>query len=284
MDKTKYKKMSGIRKFANCLTLFISCFFVISTACKSGPTVDGTDTETFDASIATIRVSLLTEEKKKLDEVLKGFEYLYSDNVISTLNASIAIRNQIRNRLDGMDADDIFAEWNSRLEKAITILEEKKEATETAMQNLKEVAIRRAEYYTQRGQSVAKITIHNRTEHTISKVYFRGTLRSRVPRKWILEDDFNYNIRLTEGKDLAPDERAVWNFALLSPIWKKAPENVDNLYINVIVTRIDGAPEQPIYDAFSDRFTRKDSRRLRRLISLKESIRTPEPKGESFQN
>ncbi len=259
------------------LSLFIACFALVSTACKTGPTVDGTDTETFDASIAAIKAPLSEEDQKNLDELLKGFEYLYSDNVISALNATEAIRNRIRGRLDGMDVRDIFAEWNERLEKAITALEEKKEITETATEELKEVVVRRAEYYVQRGQSVVKLNIHNRSEHRISKVYFRGTLRRREPRKWILDDDFNYNIRHTEGKDLWPDERAEWNFALLSPVWRKAPEDVDNLYLNVIVTRIDGAPEQPIHDAFTDRFTRKDSRRLRRLVSLKESIGTLEP-------
>ena len=286
MKDTVYKRIPGMRGTMIRLSLFIACFFLVSTACKTGPTVDGTDTETFDASIDAIKVSLPEEEQEKLDEVLKGFEYLYSDNVISALNASEAIRNRIRGRLDGMDARDIFAEWNERLDKAITALEEKRENTESAMENLKDVRVRSAEYYVQRGQSVAKISIHNRTEHTISRVFFRGTLRRREPRQWILDDDFNYNIRYTERKDLAPDERAVWNFALLSSVWKNAPDDVDNLYLSVIVTRIDGAPEQPIYDAFSDRFTRKDSRRLRRLVSLKESIGTlePEPEETSLRN
>lgn len=261
--------------------LFIACFTLVSTACKSGPTVDGADAETFEASIAAIKAPLSEEDQKKVDEVLKGFEYLYSDNVISSLNASEAIRNRIRGRLDGMDARDIFAEWNERLDKAITALEEKKENTDSAMENLKDVRVRGVEYYAQRGQNVVKLSIHNRTEHRISKVYFRGSLMRREPRKWILDDDFNYNIRLTEGKDLGPDERAVWNFALLSPVWKKAPEDVDNLYLYVIVTRIDGAPEQPIYDAYTDRFTPKDRRRLRRLVSLKESIGTFEPEPET---
>lgn len=263
------------------LSLFIACFALVATACKSGPTVDGADAETFDASIAAIKAPLSEEDQGKLDEVLKGFEYLYSDNVISALNASEAIRNRIRSRLDGMDARDIFAEWNERLNKAIAALEEKQENTDTAMENLKDVRVRGSEYYVQRGQHVVKLSIHNRTEHRISKVYFRGSLMRNEPRKWILDDDFNYNIRHTEGKDLAPDERAVWNFALLSPVWRNAPEDVDNHYLYVIVTRIDGAPEQPIYDAYTDRFTPKDRRRLRRLISLKESIGTlelePEP-------
>lgn len=263
------------------LSLFFACFALVATACKSGPTVDGADAETFDASIAAIKAPLSEEDQGKLDEVMKGFEYLYSDNVISALNASEAIRNRIRSRLDGMDARDIFAEWNERLNKAIAALEEKKENTDTAMENLKDVRVRGSEYYVQRGQHVVKLSIHNRTEHRISKVYFRGSLMRNEPRKWILDDDFNYNIRHTEGKDLAPDERAVWNFALLSPVWRNAPEDVDNHYLYVIVTRIDGAPEQPIYDAYTDRFTPKDRRRLRRLISLKESIGTlelePEP-------
>ena len=262
-------------------SLFIACFALVSTACKSGPTVDGADAEAFEASIAAIKAPLSEEDQKKLDEVLKGFEYLYSDNVISALNASEAIRNRIRGRLDGMDVRDVFAEWNERLDKAITALEEKKENTDSAMENLKGVRVRGVEYYVQRGRSVVKLSIHNRTEHRISKVYFRGSLMRREPRKWILDDDFNYNIRLTEGKDLGPDERAVWNFALLSPVWKKAPEDVDNLYLYVIVTRIDGAPEQPIYDAYTDRFTPKDRRRLRRLVSLKESIGTLEPEQET---
>ena len=262
------------------LSLFFACFALVATACKSGPTVDGADAETFDASIAAIKAPLSEEDQGKLDEVLKGFEYLYSDNVISALNASEAIRNRIRSRLDGMDARDIFAEWNERLNKAIAALEEKKENTDTAMESLKDVRVRGSEYYVQRGQHVVKLSIHNRTEHRISKVYFRGSLMRNEPRKWILDDDFNYNIRHTEGKDLAPDERAVWNFALLSPVWRNAPEDVDNHYLYVIVTRIDGAPEQPIYDAYTDRFTPKDRRRLRRLISLKESIGTFEPELE----
>ena len=274
------------------LSLFFACFALVATACKSGPTVDGADAETFDASIAAIKAPLSEEDQGKLDEVLKGFEYLYSDNVISALNASEAIRNRIRSRLDGMDARDIFAEWNERLNKAIAALEEKKENTDTAMENLKDVRVRGSEYYVQRGQHVVKLSIHNRTEHRISKVYFRGSLMRNEPRKWILDDDFNYNIRHTEGKDLAPDERAVWNFALLSPVWRNAPEDVDNHYLYVIVTRIDGAPEQPIYDAYTDRFTPKDRRRLRRLISLKESIGTlelepelePAPEETSLRN
>ncbi len=274
------------------LSLFFACFALVATACKSGPTVDGADAETFDASIAAIKAPLSEEDQGKLDEVMKGFEYLYSDNVISALNASEAIRNRIRSRLDGMDARDIFAEWNERLNKAIAALEEKKENTDTAMENLKDVRVRGSEYYVQRGQHVVKLSIHNRTEHRISKVYFRGSLMRNEPRKWILDDDFNYNIRHTEGKDLAPDERAVWNFALLSPVWRNAPEDVDNHYLYVIVTRIDGAPEQPIYDAYTDRFTPKDRRRLRRLISLKESIGTlelepelePAPEETSLRN
>ena len=281
MNTTVYTRMSGKRGVMIRLSLIVAGLCLVSTACKTGPTVDGTDTETFDASIEAIKVALPEEDQDKLDEVLKGFEYLYSDNVISSLNASEAIQNRIRSRLNGMDALDIFADWTDRVDKAITALEEKKENTDSAMKNLRSVRVRGAEYYVQRGQSVIKLNIHNRTEHTISRVYFRGTLWRKEPRKWLLEDDFNYNIRYTEGKNLGPGDRAEWNFAVLSPVWKRAPGDVDNLSLSVIVTRIDGAPDQPIYDAYTDRFTTKDSRRLRRLVSLKESIGTLELEPEA---
>ncbi len=281
MSVNAYERMFGRRETMVRLSLFTAGLALIAMACKSGPTIDGTDVETFDASVAVIKAALPEDDQEKLDEVMNAFEYLYSDNVISSLNASEAIRNRIRGRLDGMDARDIFAEWNERVNKAITALEEKKENTDSAMESLKDVRVRGVEYYVQRGQNVVKLSIHNRTEHRISKVYFRGSLMRREPRKWILDDDFNYNIRHTEGKDLGPDERAVWNFALLSPVWRNAPEDVDNHFLYVIVTRIDGAPEQPIYDAYTDRFTPKDRRRLQRLISLKESIGTFEPEPES---
>lgn len=263
------------------LSLTIVFLALVFTACKSGPIVDGTDAEAFDTSIAALKAALPEEDREKLDEVLEAFEYLYSDNVISSLNASEAIRSRLRSRLDGMDARDIFTDWTDRVDKAITALEEKKENTDSAMKNLRSVRVRGAEYYVQRGQSVVKLNIHNRTEHTISKVYFRGTLWRQEPRKWLLEDDFNYNIRYSEGRNLGPGDRAEWNFALLSPVWKRAPEDVDNLSLSVIVTRIDGAPEQPIYDAYTDRFTTKDRRRLRRLVSLRDSIGTFEPEPET---
>ena len=276
-----YKKLSARGRFVVRLTMFWVSFALVSTACKSGPTVDGTDAETFQTSIAAIKADLPEAEHDKIDEVLKAFEYLYSDNVISSLNASEAIRNRIHSRLDGMDGREIFAEWTDRVDKAIESLEAKKENTDSAMENLKDVRVRGAEYYVQRGQSVVKLNIHNRTDHTISRVYFRGTLWRKEPRKWLLEDDFNYNIRRTEGKNLGPGDRAEWNFALLSPVWNRAPEEVDNLRLSVIVTRIDGGREQPIYDAFTDRFTTKDARRLRKLVSLKESIGTLEPNPDT---
>ena len=280
MKVKAYERISGRGGVVVRLILLVTCFALVSTACESGPTVDGTDAETFDASIAAIKAALPEEDQEQIDEVLEAFEYLYSDNVISSLNASEAIRNRIQSRLDGMDAGEIFAEWTGRVDKAIESLEAKKVNTDSAMENLKDVRVRGAEYYVQRGQSVAKINIHNRTDHIVSRVYFRGTLWQQQPRKWLLEDDFNYNIRRTEGKNLEPGDRAEWNFALLSPVWKRAPEDVDNLSLSVIVTRIDGGQEQPIFDAFTDRFTTKDSRRLRRLVSLKESIGTLEPEPD----
>lgn len=241
------------------------------------PALDGTSEETFQSSLTALKTPLPEADQQKIDRIMAGFEYLFSDNVIGVLDNSENVKSRLRSRLDGLTAEGIVEEWEQRLDKAIAALEEKKENTEAAMKQLENIVVKRAEYYTQRKQSVVKLTIHNKTEHSISKVYLHGILKTRGGRRVILEDDFNYNIRYTEGKDLEPDETATWNFALLSPVWKKAPANVDNLYLNVVVTRIDGEPEEPIYDAYTQRFSSKDEKRLEKLIEYRQAIDSDEP-------
>ena len=189
----KHKKQNTYKSFiqtriawSEVKKLFILPIILVLVACQTGPTVDGSDEKSFDTSMATIKGTLDKKDHEKLEKIMKGVEYLYSDNIISALNASAAIKNRIRTRLDGMNATEIFEEWNDRVDKAIRKLEEKKNNTETAMENQKDVFIRRAEFYRQRGQSVVKLTVENKTEHAIGKVYFRGTLRRRETRKWIL--------------------------------------------------------------------------------------------------
>jgi hypothetical protein len=259
------------------MRMTLSALFLFIIAGCGDPGLDGTSEETFQASLATLKAPLSEPEQQRLDQILEGFEFLFSDNVIGVLDNSENVKNRIRSRLDGLTAEELIEEWNQRLDKAITTLEEKKEKTDMAMEQLKDVVVKRAEYYIQRKQSVAKLTIHNKTEHKISKVYFHGILKTRGRRKVLVEDDFNYNIRHTEGKDLDPDESATWNFALLSSVWRKAPKDVDNIYLNVVITRIDGEPEVPIYDAYTHRFSTKDSKRLEALVAYRQNIKTDGP-------
>lgn len=251
-------------------------FFMFIFAGCGEPTLDGTTEETFQTSLAAIKAPLSESAQKRLDLILEGFEFLFSENVIGVLDNSENAKKRIRSRLDGLSADGLIEEWNQRLDKAISVLEEKNERTDTAMEQLKDIVVKRAEYYIQRKQSVVKLNVHNNTEHKISKVYFHGILKTRGRRKTVLEDDFNYNIRYTEGKDLEPDKSATWNFALLSSVWRKAPKDAKNLYLNVVVTRIDGELEEPIYDAYTHRFSTKDSKRLEALIAYRQNIKADE--------
>jgi hypothetical protein len=59
-------------------------------------------------------------------------------------------------------------------------------------------------------------------------------------------------------------------------VWRKAPKDAKNLYLNVVVTRIDGELEEPIYDAYTHRFSTKDSKRLEALIAYRQNIKVDE--------
>ena len=89
------------------------------------PTLDGTTEETFQTSLAAIKAPLSESAQKRLDLILEGFEFLFSENVIGVLDNSENAKKRIRSRLDGLSADGLIEEWNQRLDKAISVLKRK---------------------------------------------------------------------------------------------------------------------------------------------------------------
>jgi hypothetical protein len=225
------------------------------------PTIDGASEETFQASLEKMMGALPEGQKQRLTVALEGFEYLVSENALSVLDDVARVRARLRQRLDGLTAEDILELWQERLDKAITELEEKKRNTDAALEGLKAVGVLASRYYVQQDQPVVALKIHNKTPHTIARVYFHGTLTSPGRRKPWVEDDFNYNI----PGGLEPNKSADWNFALLSAAWKDVPGDRTDLNLTVTITRIDGKNEEPIFDAFTNRFTKADAERLEKL-------------------
>ena len=97
-------------------------FMFIFAGCGE-PTLDGTTEAPFQISLAAIKAPLSESAQKRLDQILEGFEFLFSENVIGVLDNSENAKKRIRSRLDGLSADGLIEEWNQRLDRAISALE-----------------------------------------------------------------------------------------------------------------------------------------------------------------
>ena len=228
--------------------------------------IDGSSDETFQTSVEKVRGTLSDTERQKFTRAVEGFYYLVSENALSALDDSSRVRERVRKRLDGLTATELFELWEEKLQKSIADLEEKKVQTDTALDGLKNVQVFQARYYVQQGQSAVGLKIRNKTDQTIFKVYFHGTLTTPDRKNPWVEDDFNYNI----PAGLKPGTVVEWNFALLSPVWRDAPKDRSDLNLRITVTRIDGENDEPIFDAFTNRFTKDDANRLEKLKSYHE--------------
>lgn len=242
------------------------CFTLALLVCCSGcgtVTIDGSSDEAFQVSVEKAKKTLPEADRLKFARAVEGFHYLVSENALSALDDSTRIRERVRKRLDGLSATELFELWDEKLLKSITDLEQRKEQTDTALDGLKNVQVLQARYSVQQGRAVVALKLRNQTDQSIFKVYFHGTLTTSDRRKPWVEDDFNYNI--TGG--FKADTAVEWNFALLSPAWRDAPNDRSDLNLRVTVTRIDGENEEPIFDALTNRFTKDDANRLEKLKS-----------------
>ena len=92
------------------MRMTLSALFLFIIAGCGDPGLDGTSEETFQASLATLKAPLSEPEQQRLDQILEGFEFLFSDNVIGVLDNSENVKNRIRSRLDGLTAEELIEE------------------------------------------------------------------------------------------------------------------------------------------------------------------------------
>ena len=240
-----------------CCIMFVS---LICIGCSDEPYVDGQSAETFQTSVEAIKQSLAEADQGQFETALNGFEFLYGENALSVLDDSTRIRERVRTRLSGLNGQEVLDLWDERRDKAIKELEDKKAVNEAALEEMKGVEIEQSRFRINRsGQRIVELKVKNNTEHTISHIYFRGILTSRGRRTPWVDDTFHYPF------ELKPEESADQKFALLGATWQDAPEGRRNLRINVTVIRIDSDYETPIYDAYTNPFTKHDQERLEKL-------------------
>lgn len=238
-------------------------------SCSDQPQLIGESDDQFIASVTSVRESLPESDRENFSTALKGFEFLYGENALSVLDDSTRIKERVRTRLSGMDGQEVLELWAERRDRAIRELEEKKGVNEEALEKMKPVEIERSRFRINRaGQRVVELKVKNNTEFDIAHIYFRGILTSRGRKTPWVDDTFHYPF------ELKPEESAELNFALLGAMWQDVPEGRKNLKLEVTVIRIDSGHETPIYDAYTNPFTKHDLKRLDKLTEFKTAAGT----------
>lgn len=257
----------------------IASVLLLSTALMgcSEATIDTTTEESMQSSIEKVRKSLSEDDKDKFDEALKivAFSQVeFSDLFLDAQSNSDVAKSKMEDSLNGKTASEVMDEAKiiekERKEREkqqalneIKELEQKKEASEKASLELNNFEVVRSRFYKREGrfstQPIIELTVSNKTNEAVSRVFFKGTLSSPNRSVPWLEETFNYQI----AGGLEPGETAEW---VLAPnMFSKwgSVESPEDTILTVEVERLDDAEGN---EMFSTRgFSRRDADRLRML-------------------
>lgn len=244
------------------------------------PTIDTTTDELMKQTSQKVRSSLPETERSKFDEAIKLLAFSQID--IKDLFAAGAantgsIESRMKNALHGKTAQQVIAEAeNIKLEREkmqreqaineIAELEKKRTDAEVAKEELKKFQVIRSRFSLEeqqyRGkQPIIELTVKNGTSFPVSRVYFEGTLASPTRSVPWHTDIFNYSI----SGGLEPGEEQSWRLAPNMFSGWGTVDAPDDAVFTVIVQRIDGADNQPLY--LVTEFTERDEQRLSELKS-----------------
>lgn len=266
------------------LKSMVFCMAILLIGCS--PKIDGSDDEAFEESLDEITESLPEEEREAFKEAA-GYLMIsgVGDALFDTEMDDDDVARDMRERLDGMTAQEVIsqaevAKAEAEEREAKRRAERKEREREQAQQELgelkelrqksKDIREELAMFDVERSrfrmesrefsgdQPIIELTVHNGTNHAISRAYFKGVLSTPGRSVPWLEETFNYSIR----GGLEPGESAEWE---LSPNryseWGRV-EEIDDMVFTVEVTRLDGPDGDAI---LQDNFTERDERRLETL-------------------
>ena len=128
-------------------------------------------------------------------------------------------------------------------------LEEKRQLSVAAREQLKSFKVLRSRFYKQKRdfmgeeQPIIELTVKNGTSHAVSRAYFNGTIASPNRSVPWYQDTFNYSI----SGGLEPGEEASWSLAPnMFSGWGKVNAPSDAIF-TVTVEQIDGADGKALY-------------------------------------
>lgn len=242
------------------------------------PTIDTTTDETMATSIEAVKQALPLDKQKEFEEailLLSMSEIDFTALLTQGSEAGENLEKKVRAKLNGKTGQQVIDEAlkikQEKLEKEkeeallrIKELEELKLATEQAKLELNKFKIVNSRFYKQKqdfigDQPIIELKVKNGTEHSISRAYFIGTLKSADREVPWLKEAFNYKI----SGGLKPGEETTWS---LSPNmfskWGSVKAPKDASFV-VEVNQLDGPDEKTLFT--TNNFTDKEEKELQDL-------------------
>lgn len=150
-----------------------------------------------------------------------------------------------------------------RARKKIEKLEERKKEELSVRKELEKITVLKAKFYKQYSSdaapvSIAEITIDNGSQYSVRKFYFRGSLKTHITNKTIIDETFNYETaNILEASDRATYKIPLNTFGNWAKT--KAP---DMAVFEVVVEGIKTADGDKI---LTGNFTVSDNKLLKKL-------------------
>jgi len=260
------------------VTLLLGIIAILFSSCAKK--IDGSSEETIKASVEEIKKSLDDEKREKFEESMKLVMFHGLDfGKLMLESGAEEIASGIKMKLDGKTADDIIAEGKKiqaeierkTKEQAKGEIEElyhKMEQAEKDKIMLAKFDVKRSRFYKKKKGTyyvtedpIIELTVMNRTDKPVSRVYFTGTLASpnrSIP--WIKED-FNYEI----SGGLEPGEEVTWYLAPnIFSDWGKIDAPKDAV-LTIEVKQLDGPNGKEMYSV--NNFGKDSQERLEELLA-----------------
>lgn len=272
-----FKNRGNIIKVGNRVVLFL--MFIVLMGCGK-PTIDTSSDEKMKTSIEKVKQSLPSERQKEFEEALQviSFSKIDMSSIFTQGEKAVeGLESKVKKALHGKtglqvieEADriknEVREEEKQESIKRIKELEEMKLLADKDKLELNKFKIIKSRFYKQKqeylsDQPIIELKVKNGTEHSISRAYFIGTLKSADREVPWLKESFNYKI----SGGLKPGEETTWS---LSPNmfseWGTVKVPKDAEFI-VEVTRLDGADEKALFTV--NNFTDRELNELNELKS-----------------
>lgn len=263
------------------LRIAVASFALLAACSRAEPTLDTTDKQTLERSLAAMAEGLTEAQKEELGKAVfarllaAAFKERDADAARRTLHgltaaqllagesvaapgspaaAAAAAQREVQQR----------AERAAKLATDIDALVAKQTAAAQAKERLAQFRVLASTFAFEESDfdrsPTIELRVRNDTAHAIARAYFDATLAT--PGRAVPWVDTRFNYEIPGG--LEPGEEATWRLAPNRfDDWGRAPADRDDMVLAVAPYRVDGADGKALFDA--RQFDADDDKRLRAL-------------------